>query len=62
VYLRLYALFDPDDYLNKGLKNLAGTPTSHAVVSAISDLMLATIFFNVSKQLKDVEQSRSEKL
>jgi hypothetical protein len=32
------------------------------VVSAISDLMLATIFFNVSKQLKEVEQSRSEKL
>jgi hypothetical protein len=29
-------------------------------VSAISDLMLATIFFNVSKQMKEVEQSRSE--
>lgn len=30
------------------------------VVSAISDLMLATIFFNVSRQLKEVGQSRSE--
>jgi hypothetical protein len=30
------------------------------VVSAISDLMLATIFFNVSKQLKAVEQGRVE--
>ncbi|MDD5106629.1 MAG: hypothetical protein PHC49_13540 [Desulfuromonadaceae bacterium] len=29
------------------------------VVSAISDLMLATIFFNLSKQLKEAGQSRS---
>ena len=30
------------------------------VVSAISDLMLATIFFNVAKQLKEVELDRTE--
>jgi hypothetical protein len=29
-----------------------------AVVSAISDLMLATIFFNVAKQLKKAKQSK----
>jgi hypothetical protein len=30
------------------------------VLSAISDLMLATIFFNIAKELKEVELSRSE--
>ena len=30
------------------------------VLSAISDLMLATIFFNIAKELKEAETSRSE--
>jgi hypothetical protein len=30
------------------------------VVSAVSDLMLATIFFNASKQLKEAELNRTE--
>jgi hypothetical protein len=30
------------------------------VLSAMSDLMLATIFFNIAKELKEVELSRSE--
>ena len=30
------------------------------VLSAVSDLMLATIFFNIAKELKEVELSRSE--
>ena len=30
------------------------------VLSAISDLMLATIFFNIAKELKEAELSRSE--
>ncbi|MDA8415388.1 MAG: hypothetical protein M0023_16560 [Desulfobacteraceae bacterium] len=31
------------------------------VVSAISDLMLATIFFNVSRRLKEAELDRTER-
>ena len=30
------------------------------VLSAISDLMLAAIFFNIAKELKEVELGRSE--
>ena len=30
------------------------------VLSAISDLMLATIFFNIANELKEAELSRSE--
>ena len=59
----LGGLLKPFCYLNMAtgvcVASIVLTPAG-VVLSAVSDLMLATIYFNMAKELKDVAQSRSE--